>query len=310
MEEVLQSVDSQIAYWTEQMCSMIDRIDVAHREYKPTPLASSFFQHCLATCTDLSAGGAEYNFTGPQAAGIGSCADALSAVNQLVFEEHRYTGAEMLDAVRHNWKGYEVLYHLINGPKVHHFGNDDDAADQFYTFIFGSYCGHVSGRPNARGGVFCPGVYTVNANVSLGADIGASLDGRKAGEPISDNMGPVHTSAASHDISGPTAIANSVNKVDHTLATNGTLLNWKFPPECVSGEQGRENLIGFIDSFFEGSATHCQFNIMSSEMMRAAMEKPEEYRDMLVRVAGYSAYFVELGKPLQMDLINRTELSF
>ena len=310
MEEVLASVDAQIAYWTEQMCSMIDVIDDAHRAYKPTPFASVFFRHCLATCTDLSAGGAEYNFTGPQASGIASCADSLSAVSQLVFEEKKYTGKELMDAVRDNWKGHEVLYRLINGTKVHHFGNDDDAADRFYAFIFNSYCDHVSGRPNARGGFFCPGVYTVNANVSLGADIGASLDGRKAGEPLSDNMGPVHTSVASHDVNGPTAIANSVNKVDHTKATNGTLLNWKFPPECVAGEQGRENLISFIDSFFQGSATHCQFNIMSSDMMRAAMENPEEYRDMLVRVAGYSAYFVELGKPLQMDLINRTELSF
>ena len=259
---------------------------------------------------DLSAGGAAYNFTGPQASGIGSCADALSAISQLVFDEYKYTGAELLDAMRNNWVGYEVLYALINSTKVHHFGNDDDYADRFYTAVFNSYCDHVGGRPNARGGVFTPGVYTVNANVSLGADIAASLDGRKAGEPISDNMGPVHTSAASHDVNGPTAIANSVNKADHTRATNGTLLNWKFPPECVVGEQGKENLISFIDTFFQGSATHCQFNIMSSATMRAAMEKPEDYKDMLVRVAGYSAYFVELGKPLQMDLINRTEISF
>lgn len=310
MDDVMKSVDAQIAYWTEQMCSMIDVIDVAHREIKPTPLASSMFRSCMKSGKDLSAGGAAYNFTGPQASGIGSCADALSAISQLVFDEYKYTGAELLDAMRNNWVGYEVLYALINSTKVHHFGNDDDYADRFYTAVFNSYCDHVGGRPNARGGVFTPGVYTVNANVSLGADIAASLDGRKAGEPISDNMGPVHTSAASHDVNGPTAIANSVNKADHTRATNGTLLNWKFPPECVVGEQGKENLISFIDTFFQGSATHCQFNIMSSATMRAAMEKPEDYKDMLVRVAGYSAYFVELGKPLQMDLINRTELSF
>ena len=105
MDEVLASVDAQIGYWTEQMCSMIDVIDFAHRACKPTPLASAFFRHCLATCTDLSAGGAEYNFTGPQASGIASCADALSAVSQLVFEEQKYTGKHLLDAVRGNWEG-------------------------------------------------------------------------------------------------------------------------------------------------------------------------------------------------------------
>ena len=144
----------------------------------------------------------------------------------------------------------------------------------------------------------------------MGLNTPATPDGRKAFEPISDNMGPVHTACASHDVEGPTAIANSVNKVDHTRATNGTLLNWKFPPECVAGEQGRENLIRFVDGYFSGTAMHCQFNIMSSETMRQAMARPQDYRDMLVRVAGYSAYFVELSEPLQMDLINRTELSF
>jgi len=310
MDDVLESFDAQIAYWTEQMCSMIDVIDDAHRHVKPTPFASSMFRNCMITGRDLSEGGAEYNFSGPQACGIGSCADTLTAICQLVFDEKKYTGAQMLDAVRNNWEGYEELYSLINSTRVHHFGNDDDYADRFYVNVFDCYCDHVAGRPNARGGSFTPGVYTVNANVSLGADIAASLDGRKAGEPISDNMGPVHTEMSSHDVNGPTAIANSVNKVDHTRATNGTLLNWKFMPDSVSGETGRNNLISFIDAFFRGSATHCQFNIMSSDTMRAAMDDPREYRDMLVRVAGYSAYFVELGRPLQMDLIRRTELSF
>ena len=161
-----------------------------------------------------------------------------------------------------------------------------------------------------RGGDFCPGVYTVNANVGLGMDLKASIDGRKNYEPISDNLGPVHTLAGSHDYLGPTALANSVTKVDHSKATNGTLLNLKFPPECVSGIEGRDNLVNFITAYFDKKAMHCQFNIMSSAMMRDAMAHPEKHKDMLVRVAGYSAYFVELSVPLQMDLIRRTELSF
>ena len=170
--------------------------------------------------------------------------------------------------------------------------------------------GNLSGRPTIRGGEFTPGVYSVSANVGMGLNTNASLDGRRAAEPISDNIGPVHTAAGSHDIKGPTAIANSVSKVDHSLATNGTLLNVKFPEDAVAGRVGRDNLIGFIDGYFAGDPMHIQFNIMSSKTMRAAQIQPENYKDMLVRVAGYSAYFVELGKELQDDLIQRTELRF
>lgn len=176
--------------------------------------------------------------------------------------------------------------------------------------MFECYCRHISGRENTRGGHFSPGVYSVNANVAMGLNTNASVDGRKKGEAISDNMGPVHTDAGSHDICGPTALTNSLTKVDHSLATNGTLMNLRFPQEAVAGIEGRDNLISFIDEYMNKSAMHVQFNIMSSETMKAAQKNPEDYKDMLVRVAGYSAYFVELGKPLQKDLIQRTELHF
>lgn len=310
MDEVLESFREQISYWVDRICNGVNCIDLAHRKVKPTPFASAFFESCLERGLDLSRGGAKYNFSGPQACGIATCADSFSAISQLIFDQGTCTGEEMLDALRNNWEGHEYLYALVNSRNVHHFGNDDDYADRFYRFVFETYCAAVGGHDNVRGGFFTPGVYSVNANVGMGLNTPATPDGRKAFEPISDNMGPVHTAAGSHDVSGPTAIANSVNKVDHALATNGTLLNWKFPPECVAGESGRRNLISFIDTYFEGGATHCQFNIMSSETMRRAMAVPDEYRDMLVRVAGYSAYFVELSEPLQLDLINRTELSF
>ena len=212
--------------------------------------------------------------------------------------------------MKDNWEGHDVLYALVNSSKVHHYGNDDDYADELFRFMFECYCKNLSGRKTIRGGEFTPGVYSVSANVGMGLNTNASLDGRKAGEAISDNMGPVHTAMGSHDICGPTAIANSVSKVDHSLATNGTLLNMKFPQDAVEGTVGRDNLISFIDAYLEGEPMHVQFNIMSSDTMRAAMKEPEKYKDMLVRVAGYSAYFVELGEALQMDLINRTELSF
>ncbi|WP_279286877.1 pyruvate formate lyase family protein [Clostridium sp. cel8] len=309
-DELLESVDAQFAYWLDQMCSSLNIIDNAHRTRKPVPFVSSFFDDCIESGKDLSAGGAKYNGIGPQGSGIGTCADSLATIKQLVFDEKRVTGAELLQAIKDNWEGHEKLYALVNSKRVHHYGNDDDYADELFKFMFECYCRNVAGRKIARGGQFNPGVYTVNANVGMGMSTGATVDGRKKGEPISDNMGPVHTAAGSHDFKGPTAIANSIGKVDHSLATNGTLLNLKFPQEAVAGIEGRDNLVSFIDEYISKHAMHVQFNIMSSKTLRAAQKNPENYKDMLVRVAGYSAYFVELGKPLQEDLIQRTELHF
>ncbi|RKF20890.1 formate C-acetyltransferase/glycerol dehydratase family glycyl radical enzyme [Alginatibacterium sediminis] len=309
-DEVLESVDKQFAYWCDQLCSCLNVTDKIHRQVKPTPYISAFFEGCIESGKDMTYGGVKYNGTAPQAAGIATCADSLSSIKELVFEQKKYSGKELLDAVKDNWQGHEKLYALVNSSKIPHYGNDNDEADQLFNFMFECYCRHIKGRRNARGGEFSPGVYTVNANVGMGLYTNASLDGRKNEEPISDNMGPVHTAGGSHDISGPTAIVNSVTKVDHSLATNGTLLNLRFPEDAVSGIEGRDILLSFVDEYIAKQGMHVQFNIMSSEKMRAAQKAPEKYADMLVRVAGYSAYFVELGKPLQDDLIHRTELRF
>ncbi|WP_417561455.1 (2S)-3-sulfopropanediol dehydratase [Marinomonas sp.] len=309
-EEVLESVDKQFAYWCDQLCSCLNVTDKMHRMIKPTPYISAFFEGCIESGKDLTYGGAKYNGTAPQAAGIATCADSLATIKKLVFDDKKYTGKELLDAVKDNWEGHQKLYALVNSSKIPHYGNDNDEADELFSFMFDCYCRHIKGRDNPRGGKFSPGVYTVNANVGMGLYTNASLDGRKSGEPISDNMGPVHTAGGSHDINGPTAVINSVTKVDHSLATNGTLLNLRFPEDTVSGVEGRDILVSFVDEYINKQGMHVQFNIMSSEKMRAAQKNPELYKDMLVRVAGYSAYFVELGKPLQDDLIQRTELRF
>ncbi|MBR9872926.1 MAG: formate C-acetyltransferase/glycerol dehydratase family glycyl radical enzyme [Vibrionaceae bacterium] len=309
-EEVLESVDKQFAYWCDQLCSCLNVTDKMHRMIKPTPYISAFFEGCIESGKDLTYGGAKYNGTAPQAAGIATCADSLATIKKLVFDDKKYTGKELLDAVKDNWEGHQKLYALVNSSKIPHYGNDNDEADELFSFMFDCYCRHIKGRDNPRGGKFSPGVYTVNANVGMGLYTNASLDGRKSGEPISDNMGPVHTAGGSHDINGPTAVINSVTKVDHSLATNGTLLNLRFPEDAVSGVEGRDILVSFVDEYINKQGMHVQFNIMSSEKMRAAQKNPELYKDMLVRVAGYSAYFVELGKPLQDDLIQRTELRF
>lgn len=308
--EILTAVDKQFAYWCEQIRGSNDVIDVAHRERKPLPYISSLLEECIERGKCITEGGAKYNGTSPQAAGIATCADILATIKQLQFDEKKITGTELLQAVKDNWEGHDKLYALVNSSKVHHYGNDDDYVDELFKFVYESFCKNLNVGVNPRGGTYNPGVYTVNANVGLGLATNASIDGRKVGEPLSDNMGPVHTKGGSHDVSGPTALVNSVAKVDHSLATNGTLLNIRFPEEAVSGIEGRDNLISFVDEYISKNAMHVQFNIMSADKMRAAQKNPENYKDMLVRVAGYSAYFVELGKPLQDDLIDRTEFSF
>lgn len=309
-DEVVEAYDKQMAYWTDRMYNGIEAMDLAHRKVKPLPYLSTLFKNCIETGVEINAGGAKYNHTGPQGAGVATVADGMAAIKQLVFEDKTVTGVELLTAVNYNWQGFDSLYALVNSDKVHHYGNDDDYADELAQLAFNIYCKHIENRTNCRGGSYTPGVYTVSANVGLGLIQGASPDGRKAQEPISDNMSPTHTLAASHDTEGPTAMLTSVTKLDHVRASNGTLLNWKVSPECMSGETGRDNLINLVDVYFDRKGMHSQINVMSSAMMHAALEHPENYKDMLVRVAGYSAYFVELSKPLQYDLIGRTEMSF
>jgi formate C-acetyltransferase len=265
---------------------------------------------CIESGKDITAGGAHYNHSGPQAVGIGTTSDGLSVIKQLVFDEKRVTGAELLKALRANWEGHEPLYALVNSDRMHHYGNDDDYADDIAKFVMATYCENIERRPTPHGGEYMPGVFSVTNNVMHGTVVGATPDGRKAGEPVSDCIGPVHTQCSSHDRRGPTAIAKSVAKLDHARIGNGIILNWKFSPAAVSGETGRDNLIGFMDAYFEDQGMQSQFSIVSRDTMLAAQKNPGKYNDLVVRIAGYSAYFVELSPELQNDLIERTELSF
>lgn len=311
IEDVKKAYDTQMKYIVDLFIDSINLMDEIHQDMMPTPFVSVFFDNCIETATDIARGGAQFNHSGPQGIGVGSVADAMSNIDYLVFKEKKYTGAEMLDAMAKNFEGYDKLLAELNSSKIPHYGNDDDYADSFAEFTFDSYCKHVMARTCPRKeGSYRPGFYGTSVNISFGLYSAASLSGRRAGEPISDNMGPVHTRLGSHDVSGPTAVANSVTKMDHPKASNGTLLNWKFSKNSIAGKTGTDNLIRLMDTYFDRKGFHSQFNIMSSATMKKALENPEKYKDMLVRVAGYSAYFVQLSPQLQQDLIERTELSF
>ncbi|MDR2356277.1 MAG: formate C-acetyltransferase/glycerol dehydratase family glycyl radical enzyme [Clostridiales Family XIII bacterium] len=309
-EQVLEAYDKQMEYWCDRQIALLNTVDIAHQKLYPLPLLSTFMDGCIENGRDVTAGGTKYNFTGPQGVGIGTAGDGLATIKQLVFDEKRVTGQELLDAVKADWEGYEALYAYVNSDKVHHYGNDDDYADSLTKFAMDTWCKHIERRPNARGGFFQPGAYSVTVNVAHGQKQWASVEGRKAFEPVSDCMGAVHTKCGSHDIKGPTAICRSVTKLDHARATNGTLLNWKFSPGALAGETGRDNFIALIEEYIGRKGMHSQFTVANQETLIAAQREPAAYRDLLVRVAGYSAYFVELNKALQDDIIGRTSLSF
>lgn len=304
-DEVKEAFTVQMEYWVKQMCSSIIVMDIAHARNKPIPYASLLIENCIEKGKDLTEGGAKYNFSGPQGIGVGTVADGLAAIRQLIFEEGKTTGAELLDALKKNWEGHEPLYALVNSEHVHHFGNDDDYADELARFSADTYCNAVDRYKNYRGGIFHPGMYSVSANVGIGMTQAASPDGRKNYEALSNCMGPVQTAAGCHDFRGPTAMARSAAKVDHIRAGNGTLLNVRFTPACVSGDTGRDNFINYIDEYFSRKGLHVQFNIVNTETLLDAQAHPEKYPNLLVRVAGYSAYFTKLSKELQDDLIGR-----
>jgi formate C-acetyltransferase len=303
--DVKDAYEKQMKYWVDRMIAFCNNTELTHAELKPLPYLSSIMEGPTEKGKDVSAGGCIYNFTGPQVVGCATVADGMCTIQQLVFEEKRITGKELLDALKKNWVGYEALYQLVNSDRVHHFGNDDDYADAFAVWATDCFCNNVDGKPNARGGVFLPGVYSVSANVGIGLTQAASPDGRLAQEATSNCLGPVHTVVGCHDVKGPTAMAMSAAKINHMRAGNGTLTNVRFTPSCVSGPTGRDNFIKYIDTYFDRKAQHVQFNICNTETLKDAQKHPEKYPGMLVRVAGYSAYFVRLSKELQDDLIGR-----
>jgi formate C-acetyltransferase len=309
MDEVMQAVDRQFAYWIDIVCDTTNKIDLANQEHKRLPFLSLLYHDCVQTGKDIVMGGARYNRSGPQGCGLGTCADILATIEQLVFDEKLISGEDLIRACKQNWTGYRQVYAYVNSDRVHHFGNDDDYADKYAVHISHLFCTLMKQHTTARGGFFIPGVYSISINVALGGEMKASPDGRVDWEPISDCLGAVHTYGGSHDVSGPTAIARSVAKIDQAEITNGVILNWKFSPNTVSGETGRNNMINLIDGYFSLGGKQSQFNVITKDTMLAAQKKPQDYRDLLVRVAGYSTYFTEMSPILQDDLINRTELS-
>lgn len=304
-EELEAAYDKQLVHFVALMVRGCNIVDAIHAEVLPSPFLSLVIDDCIERGLDVTAGGAHYNFSGVQGVQVANVADSLAAVRQAVFENKWVAAGELLAALRANYEGHEMLRHsLIN--RVPKFGNDNDQVDNLAKKWADRYSKLVSLYPSVRGGVYQPGFYTVSAHVPMGANVGATPDGRHAGEPLADGgLSP----SAGRDRKGPTAVLQSVSKINLKLASNGTLLNMKFLPSFFDGQRALERFVTLLRGFCKLEIPHVQFNVVSNAMLRQAQENPEKYRHLVVRVAGYSAYFTELDRELQDEIIRRTELA-
>ncbi len=306
-EEVVEAYSAQLAYWVNKAVTFLNAEDIVHNRLKPLPYVSAIIDGCIDKGIDVSAGGAIYNFLGPQIVGPATVADGLCAIKQLIFDEKQITGAELLKALHSNWEGYDALYELINSDKVHHYGNDDDYADEIAYFVINSFIDEFGKYQNARGGKILAGCLCGGGNLGLGSVLAATPDGRRAYEPVSNSINPIYNSAGSHDFNGPTSVIKSVGKLDSARMGNGTLLNLKFSPEVVGGESGRDNLIRFLEALVKNRVMHVQLTLQDKQTLLDAKADPESYKGLLVRVAAYSAYFTRLSPLLQDEVIRRHE---
>lgn len=289
------------------MVLTMDVLDTAIAELNPQPFLSVTTDNCIENGLDVTKGGAIYNFTGAQLIGLATVADSLAVIKKIVFEEKLIPFKDLVQMLERNYrgtyqgrKGSEWRQIFINNvPK---YGNDDDYVDSIAVDVIKFYCDEILKHKNNRGGKFNPGVLSTTFHLAFGVFTAACADGRKSREALSNGLGPTN----GRDKNGPTAVLNSVKKLDHRLMTNGNSLILAFHPNSLIAEK----FPALIRTFFEANGGfQVQFNVVGKDTLLDAQENPDEYRDLVVRVAGYSVIFTELSKGAQDDIINRTECS-
>ena len=305
MQEVLDAYKKQLDYFMKWQVSMVNCWEYLYAWDRPLPFLSATMDGCMENGLDVLWGGAKYNGGGNSSIGHGTVADSLNIIDQLCFREKYCTTRELYDALMNNWEGYEELHQYILG-KAAHFGNNDPEADKYLGFVADTYseliCRGTTPRHDTH---WSAGCWPVTLNVALGRFLAATPDGRKSGEPMSDGISPCQ----GMDKSGPFATINSILKFDQATYANGTLCNMKFHPTALKGQEGDRKLRSVMEAYFDGGGMELQINVVDAETLRKAQDHPEDYQDLVVRIAGFSAYFVEVYREAQNDLIKRTEMS-
>ncbi|WP_346353199.1 trans-4-hydroxy-L-proline dehydratase [Azotosporobacter soli] len=302
--ELFAAFEKQMKHFIDIKVDGNNRIEAIYARHMPAPFLSIVTSDCISKGQDYNAGGARYNTNYIQGVGIGTITDSLVALKCNVFEEQRFTMGELMQALRDDFAGHERLLHLVR-DKTPKYGNDEDKADDVMRQVFQCFYDLVTGRPNMKGGSYRIDMLPTTCHVYFGSVIGASPNGRRAGKPVSEGISPEKGA----DRNGPTAVIQSAVKMEH-LMTGGTLLNQKFTPAVVAGESGLNGMASLIRAYFNQDGHHIQFNVIDRKTLLDAQARPEEYRDLIVRVAGYSDHFRNLSKELQDEIIERTEQHF
>ena len=291
----------QLHYIVDLKIKINNYIERMYAKYAPAPFLSVVIADCIANGKDYYNGGPRYNTNYIQCCGIGTVTDSLSAIKKHVFDSKTVPMEELLSALRDNFAGREALrLRLLN--KTPFFGNDDDTADALMRRVYADLFAAIDGKPNTKGTAYHLNMLSTTCHVYFGKMLGASANGRLAGLPISDGTSP----SQGADRNGPTAVIKSLAKMDQ-VKSGGTLLNQRFLPDVLKDEDGIEKLCHLIRTYFNFNGHHIQFNIVDSATLRKAQQAPDDYRDLLVRVAGYSDYFVDLDVDHQEEIIARTE---
>ena len=300
-EELLKVYRVQVNYFADIKIKGNNIIERLFANWLPVPFLSLLVEDCIANGKDYNCGGARYNTSYIQGVGLGSITDILTSIRYNIYDRRRFGWKELTDALKADYIGFEKIRHdlIYETPK---YGNDDDYADQQAVTAFEIYYDSVNGRPNTRGGVHRINMLPTTSHVYFGSVTGATADGRNSGVPLSEGISPFQGA----DNNGPTSVIKSASKIDH-LRTGGTLLNQKFSPSFFEDEESYHNLTALIRSYFSLDGHHIQFNVVNADTLKDAQKYPEHYRDLIVRVAGYSDYFNDLGEDLQNEIIRRTE---
>ena len=303
-EELWDAFKKQLHHMVDIKVRGNNVIEKLYATYMPAPCMSIVTNDCIAKGKDYNNGGSRYNTRYIQGVGIGTITDCLSAIKYNVFDHQNFTMEELLQAMDDNFEGHEEIFNMVCN-KTPKYGNDDDYADDLMKDVFTLYRDEVTGRPTMSGGQYHVDMLPTTCHIYFGEVIGATANGRKAGKPVSEGISPEKFA----DTNGPTAVIKSCAKMDH-MSTGGTLLNQKFTPSAIAGDTGLENLASLIRTYFAMDGHHIQFNVFDKETLLEAQKHPDEYKDLIVRVAGYSDYFRNLDRELQDEIINRTAQSF
>lgn len=300
-EELFAAYKAQVQHFMRIKLTGNNIIERIFMKYMPVPFLSVLIEDCIRNGKDYMCGGARYNSSYVQGVGLGSITDMLTALRYHVYDKKTIAMETMEKALANDFKGFEELqYQLVyHTPK---YGNDDDYVDEQEVQVFDMYYDVLSGHKSPRGADYRVNMLPTTCHVYFGKVTGATPDGRNAWKVLSEGISPVQGA----DTNGPTAVIRSAAKIDH-IKTGGTLLNQKFTPSLLSTEEGCNNLVHLIRAYFRMDGHHIQFNVVDADTLREAQKHPEDYRDLIVRVAGYSDYFNDLGEDLQNEIICRTE---